>query len=438
VQRVTVTPAQASTLFWINILAGTMFFGVALVLAPAVAAFYREPRLSGITSVIASGFLFNAAGVQHAALLQRQMRFTTLSVIDFGSYVVATAIAIGLAKAGYGYWALVGMTVTIPLATTIAFWFTTGWVPGMPRRRSGIRSMLHYGGTLTLHGLVAYIAINSEKLLLGRFWGAEAIGIYGRAYQLSRIPTDTLNTAVGEVAFSALSRLQNDPKRFRSYFLKGYSLVLALTVPATFACGLFSNDMVAALLGSKWKDAAPIFRLLAPTIAVFAITNPLNWLIDSIGLVGRGLKMSLIFGPLMVTAYCIGLTYGPRGVAVAYSIVMVLSVIPIIAWSVYGTAISFTDVGVAVSRPLVSSGAASVLCVAIRSLFPQVLWLKLACETVVFLGCYVWLLLHVMGQKPFYVDLLWSLKSSLEPSLAKHDEVVLELAECANSASETD
>ena len=136
--------------------------------------------------------------------------------------------------------------------------------------------MMRFGGTMTLNGLVLYVAYNFENVLLGRFWGAEAIGVYGRASQLIRIPTDNLNSAVGEVAFSALSRVQDDPDRLKRYFLKGYSLVLALTLPITIACALFANDLVLVLLGPKWKDATEIFRLLAPTILVFAMANPLR------------------------------------------------------------------------------------------------------------------------------------------------------------------
>src|SRR5262249_58492432 len=131
------------------------------------------------------------------------------------------------------------------------------------------------------------MAYNAEKVMIGRFWGADAIGIYGRAYQLISIPTDNLNAAVGEVAFSALSRLQDDPIRFRSYFLKGFSLVLGLTLPITVACALFADDVVFCLLGPKWKDAAAIIRLLAPTIGILAIINPLGWLMYSLGLVAR-------------------------------------------------------------------------------------------------------------------------------------------------------
>jgi PST family polysaccharide transporter len=93
VQRDNVTQEQVSTLFWINMLVGGILAVLALAMAPAIAAFYHEPRLIGVTAVVAAGFLFNAAGVQHSALLQRQMRFTALAVINTLGLVVGTAIA---------------------------------------------------------------------------------------------------------------------------------------------------------------------------------------------------------------------------------------------------------------------------------------------------------------------------------------------------------
>ena len=268
VQRAIVTEEQLSTLFWVNIALGAFLALVAVVMAPAIAAFYDEPQLFGVTTVLAAGFLFNSAGVQHSALLQREMRFTVMAVISVVSLIIGTAIGIGGARAGYGYWALVAMTVAQPLIATIGFWMATGWIPGPPHRRAGIRSMLHFGGTLSLNGLVVYVAYNAEKILIGRFWGVDAIGIYGRAFQLITIPTDNVNSAVGEVAFSALARLQDDPIRLKSYFLKGFSLVLGLTLPITIACALFADDMVLFLLGPNWKDAAAIVRLLSPTIGI--------------------------------------------------------------------------------------------------------------------------------------------------------------------------
>lgn len=282
--------------------------------------------------------------------------------------------------------------------------------------------MMSFGGTITLNSLVAYVAYNAEKVLIGRFWGADAIGLYGRAYQLVNIPTANLNSAVGEVAFSALSRVQDDPKRFNNYFLKGYSLVLAMTLPLTIACVVFANDVVLVLLGPKWMDAVVIFRLLAPTIMIFAVINPLGWLLYSLGLVRRSLNIALVFAPTIIAGYIMGLRYGPKGVAFAYSAVMTLWVIPFIALCVKGTAVSFRDVLLAVIRPLGFGILAGGLAFAVRAACGHLLapLPMLILETSVLLIAFFGLLLFVGGQKTFYLDLIRGMK---KPSLAESAEI---------------
>lgn len=413
VQLASVSSAQSSTLFWINLLVGALLTLIAAVCAPAVSGFYHEPRLLLVTVVVAAGFLFNGAGVQHSALLQRQMRFRALAVIDVIALILSIAAAISLALAGFGYWALVAMTLSTPVVTTIGLWVASGWVPQMPSRRIGLRSMMKFGGALTLNGFVVYIASNFDKVLVGRYWGADALGIYGRAYQLVRIPTDTLNSAVGEVAFSALSRLHNDAQRLKSYFLKGYSLVLALTVPVTVVCGLFADDMVRVLLGPKWTQAIPIFRLLAPTILVFAIANPLGWLLTALGLVGRGLRISFVIGPLMILGYVIGLSHGPRGVALAYSTVMIFWAVPAILWCIHGTVFSFLDIIRVIARPVASIVPAAIVGAAFHFFVVGRLgaWPRLTLECAILLLAYLTILLFAGGPDSFYLKLLRSLRT---------------------------
>lgn len=414
VQRSEVTEKQISTLFWINILVGLVLALLSAGMAPIIAGFYHDRRLFAVTIALAGGFLFNAAGVQHGVLLQRQMRFTAMSIINTASMLASAVVGIAGAKAGYGYWALVAMTLTIPIVSTIGSWLAAGWVPGMPHGRVGIRSMMRFGGTVTLNGLVVYIGSNLEKVLIGRFWGVDAIGIYGRAYQLINIPTDNLNTAVGEVAFSALSRVQDDPSRLKSYFLKGYSLVLALTVPITIACALFADDMILVFLGPKWKDAAAVFRLLAPTVLIFAIANPLSWLLSSIGLVGRNLKLSLFIAPTMIAGYALGLRYGPKGVAFAYSAVLTLWLLPLIAYCVRGTVVSFRDILEAASRPLASSIVAALLSFGTGLFYAQRLapLPRLVLENAVLFAAYLAMLLFAMKQKDFYFAVLRGMRKS--------------------------
>jgi PST family polysaccharide transporter len=282
--------------------------------------------------------------------------------------------------------------------------------------------MMRFGGALTLNGLVMYFAMNLDKVLLGRFWGVDALGIYGRAYQLVNIPTDNLNSAAGGVVFAALSRLQDQPARLKNFFLKGYSLVLSLTVPITLMCGIFGDDIIRVFLGPKWGSAVPIFRLLAPTTLCFAILAPLGWLMSSCGLVGRGLKIALVMGPLLVSGYFIGLHWGPRGVATAYSTVMMLAVLPMIAWARKDTPVQLRELLLAISRPLLSGLVAAGV-----ALGPRLLWgarlhplPRLALGGTIVVCVYAWMLLFVLRQKQLYMDVF---RGFLKPSSA--DEVVV-------------
>lgn len=414
VQRGHVTDEQISALFWINILVGVVLGIILAGMAPFVAVFYREPRLVWVSVVLAASFIFNGAGVQHTALLERQMRFTALAAIDIISLVVSTAVGISMAATGFGYWSLVAAAVTLPLVSTLCLWITTGWKPGRPYLREEVRSMLRFGGAFTLINLIVYIAYNLEKVLLGRYWGANALGLYGRAYQLANLPTDNLNSAFWGVAFSGLSRVRHEPDRFRSYFLKGYSLVLALTIPITIGAALFAHDLIFVLLGPKWNDVAGIFRLLAPTILIFALINPLAWLTFSLGMIGRNLKIVLVLAPLVIGGYVLGLPYGPRGVAIGYSALMTVWAVPHIAWCVHGTGVSLRDIFVAASRPFLSGIVAGAFAFGVQFYFGQSFspLPRLIIEVAALLSGYIAMLFYVMGQKAVYVNLLQGIRRS--------------------------
>jgi len=268
--------------------------------------------------------------------------------------------------------------------------------------------MLHFGSTVTLTGLVAYAAYNADKVMIGRAWGADALGLYGRAYQLISTPIDCLHSGIADVGFAVLSRLQLEPARLRSYFLKTFSLALGLTMPVTVICAVFANDLVLVLLGPNWKGSIELVRLLAPTFAIFAITRPLPLLLDSTGLATRSLKITLVFAPIITIGCFIGLPYGPAGVAIAYVTVMSLWLVPCVLWSVRGTVVSAYDILQTASQPVVSgilaggvAYAAGLACGA--SVAPVV---RLAVESIILFGVFFGTLIFAADQRSLYFELL--------------------------------
>ena len=411
IQRSAITNQQISTLFWINILVGTALGALCVATAPVIVKFYHEPRLFGVTIAMGAGFVLNAAGVQHSAILQRQLRYVAVTAIELSAQLASIVVGIGMALAGFGYWAIVGAAIISPAVSTAGMWIVAGWIPGAPKWDAEVNSMLRFGGTITLNGVIVYIAYNFDKLLLGRVWGADALGIYGRAYQLVNLPTGNLRAAVDGIALSGLSRLQNDPPRIRSYFLKGYSLVISMTVPIPMFSALFAEDIIRVLLGPKWGEAAEIFRFLTPTVLILAIINPLGWLLLSVGLQARSLRIAMMIAPIVIVSYVIGLPYGPAGVAFAYSAGMTLLLIPCVLWCLHGTVVSPKDLFVAAIRPVLGGLAAAALAWAVVQGIGQLPspFVRLLFAGGVMMIAYAGILLFVLGQMKFYSDLFWAL-----------------------------
>jgi len=406
VQRPHITKEQISTLFWVNIFVGGMLSLALLLSARLIASFYREPRLVSIAAVLAIGFLINAAGVQHAALLQREMRFITLSLIQVLSNLVSYIIAIGMALGGFGYWSLVAMSLMPTILTTASVWIKGAWIPGRPRQGVGVRSMLGFGSRVTINGAILYASFNIDKVLVGRYWGTEALGIYGRAYQIVSIPNDNLNSAVGQVTISALARVQDNPNAFKGYFLKGLFFLMSITLPITASIALYADEIILFFLGPAWKDAAIILRLLAPTILAIGIFHPFRWFLYASGRIQRSLNITLVHAPLIITAYFVGLPHGPRGVALSYSTFMILWIIPIVAWSVHGTMVSMKDIIIVASKPIISTAVAATCAFIFRQYLGVLLASmgRLLVGVAILMTVYALMLLLVFRQKGIFLD----------------------------------
>jgi O-antigen/teichoic acid export membrane protein len=414
VQRSALSEDDSTSLFWMNVVFGGFLTLVTIAAAPVVSEFYREPRLVPVTQVVGASFIITSAGIQHAVLLHRRMLFGVKATIESLALLIGTVVSIGMAMTGYGYWALVSITITIPLATTIGLWIATGWIPGRPMIAPQSISMLQFGFGATMTGLFSYLTGNVDKLLIGRVLGTEAVGLYGRAFNLSNFPGDNLNATIGEVAFAALSRAKDEPERLRRYFLKFYSLVVTLSLPLTIVCLLFADDLVVVVLGPKWAAASEIFLLLAPTILVIAIMNPLGWLLNALGLIRRGLYIGAVNTPLVIAAVLIGLPYGPTGVAAAYSAVMLIKLIPVCAWALRGTGIGLRDIMASLSHPLAASAMATAVVFATHGFYVHVhpTALRLMLELGLFGAVYVPAMLLFEGQRALYLDLVRTAKAA--------------------------
>jgi O-antigen/teichoic acid export membrane protein len=334
VQREKITHAQVSNLFWINVAVSALCTLILAASAPVVGRFYHNSRVVNITLLLSITFLISGLTVQHQALLKRQMRFKALALIEVGSMAAGVLVAITMALLGYGYWSLVSSSIVTEIAGRFLTLSVSRWRPQWPSKGTGVRPMVSFGAHRTAGDFLMSLSRGCDNLLIGRFYGSAAVGLYSRASVLLIRPLELFLSPINAVFVPALSRLQTQPTRYRSTFLRLYE---AIALSGLFFTGLLlaaSRPLTLVLLGPKWEQAAVIFAGFTVAALCIPLTNTSVWLFTS---QGRGRDMLVaqsINSFFTVLSFVVGLPYGPVGVAMAFSLSYLLVRLPIYYYSV--------------------------------------------------------------------------------------------------------
>ncbi len=334
IQRKQLNHQQVSSLFWVNVVVSFCVCLITAAIAPLIAFFYQEPILVNITLALSIGYLMGGLTVQHQAILSRQMRFTELGIIDVAAMALGILIAILLGLRGFGVWALVHMQLATGLTHLIGVWITCPWRPGAFHGLKSVGSLLIFGRNLTGFNIINYISRNIDNVLIGRVWGAQALGFYAKAYQLLLLPIQQINTPISRVAIPALSRLTHDPDRYRAAYLRILKKVCLITLPLiAFMIGT-SDWLVLFILGPQWQEASHLFAVLGIMAFTQPIANTTGWLFTTQDRTWHQFKWGVLGGGITIGSIILGLPWGPLGVALAFSLSGLLIRTPLLFWFV--------------------------------------------------------------------------------------------------------
>ncbi len=327
-----ISHAEVSSLFWINTAIGVLLGLLLVGSAPWVAEFYSDPRLAGMLRAMALTFLFNGIAAQYQAFMQRSLRFRALTTIDVSSNLIGTAIGLVAAFMGYGYWSLVLMPVATQAVNLIITVPSSHWHPGKPRWESRTGAMAQFGSHVAGFNILNYFSRNLDNLLIGKVWGIEALGYYGRAYTLMMLPLSQVIYPLAQVVVPVLSRIQNDQRLYLQTYKRIVQVIMFVCAPMVTAVIVGRVWIIDIVLGQKWLQIAPIFLALGVAGLVQPVNNSVGWLMISQGQSKQMLTWGLISSAITVLFILLGLPFGPLAVAASYSFGQVVVLTPLMCW----------------------------------------------------------------------------------------------------------
>jgi O-antigen/teichoic acid export membrane protein len=366
VQVPTLTTRLISTLFWSNVALGLVaVVGVAL-LAPAIAALFREPRLAEILAVSSFAFAISSLSIVQQALLERAMRFRAVATVELVSVVMGGIVGVAAALAGFGVWSLVAQALAAAVASSVLYTLAGRWLPTRQFSLSDLRGVARFGLGVTGFNLLNYASRNADYVLIGARLGAGPLGQYTLAYRVMLYPLQAVSAVISRATFPIYARLQADDARLRELYLRAVSMIALIAFPMVFGVMATSDRLVAVLFGPKWAEAGEVLAILAPVGLVQVIATTVGPLYQAKGRASLMLGWGIVSGIATVAAFAIGLGWGIVGVAAAYLVITLVLAYP-------GLALPYGLIGLTlpallrvIVRPAIC-GAGMFLTVAIAS-----------------------------------------------------------------------
>lgn len=321
---------EVNVLFWSGAFLGGLAWGVCVLAAPYAAWFYGRAELTPICFVLGSSLLLNGLTIQPLALLKRQMRQKTLSLLQTISAAVAVVVGITLAIAGAGYWALVAQPLTLALVLLILSLQQSGYRPGFPRFSRRMLGLLTFGGYVGACNLVTYFQMNLDSILIGRYCGAGELGYYSRAFFLRTLPAMYAAIALTDLMVPALVALRDDRQRLARAYRKAIRIIAFVGCPLGAFLGVTAPETVRLIYGPAWGPVVPLLMWLSLPGAVLPLYRTTGWLFLATGKIRQMFLLTVVVVPVVAVVFVVAVRWGGAGIAVARAVLFTVP-FPLIA-----------------------------------------------------------------------------------------------------------
>jgi O-antigen/teichoic acid export membrane protein len=339
IQKKNLDEDDLNSTFWISVLSGLFFYLTAFLLAPGVASFFNNDKLTSVLRVLSLVFIIGALKTIPFNLLTKELAFAKRSIAEFLSVLIGGIFSGTLALLGGGVWSIVyGTLLQNLILSALAFYFAP-WKPKPVFLLEKVKQLLSFGVSIAGSRVLWYFYTSSDSLVIGKFLGDKFLGFYSMAFQLSTMPVQKVTAIVNQVTFSVFSKLQDEKESLQVYFLKITRFVSLITFPCSVGLFLVSESLIKVILTEKWLPILTTFRILCLMgllKSVDAIIPPLLMAKGKPQIMFRYTLLCFIFLPL---SFLIGAkSYQINGVAFAW-----ITVYPVLSVYLFNHGLSELD-----------------------------------------------------------------------------------------------
>ena len=349
-------PSRAArTATTISIGVSIAMYAVTFAVAPAVADFLGAPAATPVLRIITFAVVLDGVSGIPNALLERAFQQRKRLFVDLSGITANTVVALSLAIAGFGPFALAWGIVAGNLVTAIGIILVAPFRPYPKYNARDARQLISIGLPLAGASLLVFVMLNVDYLVIGGLLDIEALGFYLLAFNLASWPPNLLTVAIRSVSIPAFSQLASDPQRLYGRFTEIFGVVMTVTLPVGALLTILASRVIVVLYGTQWQPAAQALVVLA-SLGIARIG--LNLCYDLFVAIGRSRTVLWLQGlwvAALIPAMLLGTGWGGiRGAAIAHVVVAYLIVAPAFAIALRRAGVPLGPLAASLRRPLVA------------------------------------------------------------------------------------
>ncbi|NHC13440.1 lipopolysaccharide biosynthesis protein [Motilibacter deserti] len=328
IQRAQLERSYLDSAFGFTVALGALMCLAMLAAAPLLGRAFGEPELTPVLRVLSLSFLLTGLASVPQALMVRALAMKALMVRSVVAALISSVVALVLALLGAGVWALVVQTLLEALVSCVGVWLQAGYRPGLSFSVGALRDLLSWGYKTSGMDLLNALTQRLDDLLIGAVLGTEALGIYSVAYRLLTQINEAVSGTSRNVAFSAFSRMQNEPGRLAAALVRVLRMMYVVLLPVYVFLAVLAGPVVVLLFGAEWSAAADVLPLLCALGALLPCIDMGNAVLQANGRPGRALQLTLLRAAVAGAGFAVTVQFGLVAVAASAAGAALLLVVP--------------------------------------------------------------------------------------------------------------
>ena len=255
-----VTRQDESSIFWFNILLGTIVYSIFWLSAPLIAGFYNESQLTVLIRVAFLALIFQSLVVVQQGLLYKEVNFKNVSKISFWAVLLSGIAGIVVSYIRRDVWGLIVQNLLFAILQTIFFWVYSSWRPKLFFSFQCVRKYLKFSMNLLGSNMLAAITDNLANLFVGKAYNSTILGHYTMANKIPYLTTGTFCFGIKRVSYSMMSTFQNNNEELSRFSQRVVGTAFWVLAPIMIALFIFSDNFIGWLFPAEWAPAAIYLR----------------------------------------------------------------------------------------------------------------------------------------------------------------------------------